>query len=84
MIPPDYSIDDELPLFTVNFNGRKIAKIRTRPLRAHPQNNWCYPSPGKKTQGPSVGSEDLRIRSSRTQNRRYQALGEVTASRDLG
>lgn len=31
MIPTDCSIDDEVPLFLVNLNGRKISKIRTRP-----------------------------------------------------
>ena len=46
MIPPDSSIDDEPALFTVNLNGKKIAKIRARPSHAHPQHNRCqHPSP---------------------------------------
>lgn len=78
------SIDDEVPLFPVNLNGQRLQRYEhARDTHIHKTIAVIHLF-GKKTQEPGVGPEDRRIRPSRTQNRRFQRLEEVTSSRVLG
>ena len=83
MIPADSSIDDELPLFPVSMNGKKIAKIRTRPRHARPQTiGVIHLLENRKGQcwDPKITKFGHRV----DKNVGRPALVEVTSSRVLG
>jgi len=68
MIPADSSIDDELPLFSINLNGKKRSRRYGHAHDTHihtKKNNWCCPSPWKNAKAV-LGPEDHRIRASRS------------------
>ena len=83
MIPVDSSIDDELPLFSINLNGKKRSQRYEHDTHSR-KKTIGVAHLSRKTQRPVLGSEDHRIRASRSQTLRYQALGEVTSPRVLG